>query len=199
MVATFTFNDTIVIALTLGRLPAIRDVAKFFILLRKFFTVSIINGILFRGAVSVGKFYSDNVRNLVMGEAVTDAAAWYERANWIGIHATPRASILIDQLIEGEENQEEKNELASVLVDYEVPMKDKSRAKLKASKWPKAYFVRSVSPCASGQSRRARLLELLGKHGVPLGTEDKYFNTICFYDFVVNLQNLNQTFGGHHP
>jgi hypothetical protein len=52
-----------------------------------------------------------------MGEAVTDAAAWYERANWIGIHATPRASMLIDRFIEEEENQEEKNELASVLVD----------------------------------------------------------------------------------
>jgi hypothetical protein len=56
-------------------------------------------------------------KNLIMGEAVTDAAAWYERANWIGIHATPRASMLIDRFIEEEENQEEKNELASVLVD----------------------------------------------------------------------------------
>src|SRR5688500_16845705 len=56
MVTTFTFNDTIVIALTLGRLPDIRDVAKFFILLRKFFTVSTINGLLFRGHISVGKF-----------------------------------------------------------------------------------------------------------------------------------------------
>ena len=199
MVSTFTFNDTIVIALTLERLPDIRDVARFFILLRKFFTVSIIHGILFRGAVSIGKFHSDINKNLVMGEAVTDAAAWYERANWIGIHATPRASMLIDRLIEEEENHEEQSELASVLVDYEVPMKDKSHPRVKASNWPKAYFVQSLSPCTPGQSRRGRLLELLGKHAVPFGTEDKYFHTMAFYDFVVNLQNLTQTFGTRHP
>jgi hypothetical protein len=199
MVATFTFNDTIVIALTLDRIPATRDVARFFILLRKFFTVSVINGILFRGAVSIGKFYSDIARNLVMGEAVTDAAAWYERANWIGIHATPRATMLIDQLTEEEHNEEQKTELASVLVDYEVPMKDRSRTRVKASNWPKAYFVQSLSPCSPGQSRRGRLLDLLSKHLVPLGTEEKYFNTIAFYDFVVDSQDLNQTFGTRHP
>lgn len=199
MVTTFTFNDTIVIALTLGRLPDIRDVAKFFILLRKFFTVSTINGLLFRGAISVGKFYKDVAKNLVMGEAVTDAAAWYERANWIGIHATPRASAIVDRLIEEEQNQDEKKELASVLIDYDVPMKDKSRPRLKASNWPKAYFVQSLSPCAPGQSRRGRMLELLNKHAVPLGTEEKYFNTVAFYDSVVESQQLNETFGTRHP
>jgi len=29
---------------------------------------------------------------------------------------------------------------------------------------------------------------------VPLGTEEKYFNTVAFYDFVVDLQNLDETF-----
>jgi hypothetical protein len=199
MVATFTFNDTIVIALTLDRFPAIRDVARFFILLRKFFTVSMENGILFRGAVSIGKFYSDTDRNLRMGEAVTDAAAWYEKANWSGIHATPRASMIIDRLIEEEQNEDEKKELASVIIDYEVPMKDRSRPRLKASNWPKSYFVQSLSPCAPGQSRRGRFLELLNSHAVPLGTEEKYFNTLAFYDVVVETQQLNETFGTRHP
>jgi hypothetical protein len=134
-----------------------------------------------------------------VGEAVTDAAAWYERANWIGIHATPRATILIDTLTEEEQNQDQKSELASVLLDYEVPMKDKARPRVKASNWPKAYFVQSLSPCAPGQSRRGKLRDLLSKHLVPLGTEEKYFNTIAFYDFVVESQNLNQTFGTHRP
>ena len=134
-----------------------------------------------------------------MGEAVTDAAAWYERANWIGIHATPRATMLIGRLTEEERNEEENSELASVLVDYEVPMKDRSHPRVKASIWPKAYFVQSLSPCAPGQSRRGTLLDLLSKHSVPLGTEEKYFNTVAFYDFVVDSQNLNQTFGTRHP
>jgi hypothetical protein len=54
MVSTFTFNDTIVIALTLDRAPTTGDVARFFILLRKFFTVSIINGILFEVLFQLG-------------------------------------------------------------------------------------------------------------------------------------------------
>jgi len=120
-------------------------------------------------------------------------------ATWSGIHTTPRTTILIDRLIEEEENQDQQTELASVLVDYEVPMKDKSRQHLEALNWPKAYFVGSLSPCEPGQSRRGRLLELLGKHSVPSGTQDKYFNTIAFYDLVVDLENLTQTFGKRHP
>jgi hypothetical protein len=77
----------------------------------------------------------------------------YLSRDWIGIHATPRASTIVDRLIEEEQNQDEKKELASVLIDYDVPMKDKSRPRLKASNWPKAYFVQSLSPCAPGQSR----------------------------------------------
>jgi hypothetical protein len=78
-------------------------------------------------------------------------------------------------------------------------MKDQSHPKLKASNWPKAYFVHSLSPCNPRESRRGKLLELLGKHAIPLGTENKYFNTVAFYDSVVNVQNLNQIFGVRHP
>ena len=43
------------------------------------------------------------------------------------------------------------------------------------------------------------MLELLNKHAVPLGTEEKYFNTVAFYDSVVESQQLNETFGTRHP
>lgn len=194
MISTFTFNDTILIVLKLNRVPNVRDVRAFFLLLRKFLVDSLANRILFRGVVSIGSFYLNEETNSVMGDAVTDAAAWYDRANWIGINATPRASVLIDQLLE---TQAEKH--ANLLLDYEVPMKDRSAPKLKVVNWPKAFFVDSLSPCAPGESRRAKVLELLGQHRIPLGVEDKYFNSIAFYDQIVKSQGLVTRFGAVHP
>jgi hypothetical protein len=46
--------------------------------------------ILFRGAVSIGQLYKvdPGVENTVVGPGVSDAAAWHDRADWIGILAT---------------------------------------------------------------------------------------------------------------
>jgi len=35
-----------------------------------------------------------------MGQAMTDAAAWYDKADWIGRHATPRTSMLIQKWVD---------------------------------------------------------------------------------------------------
>src|SRR5437773_847617 len=73
----FTFNDTIVFALRAeNERPTMKEVSAFFLLLRKFMVDSLQNGILFRGAIAMGTFYADKDTNTVMGEAVTDAAAW---------------------------------------------------------------------------------------------------------------------------
>jgi hypothetical protein len=192
-ISTFTFNDTLVIVLKTHPAPTVRDVTAFFTLLRKFLIDSLVNRILFRGAVSLGTFYASDATNTVMGQAVTDAAAWYNLADWIGIHATPRATVLVDHLLESEDDKR-----TEVVVDYEVPMKNKSTLRLKAVNWPKGYFVKGVSPCEPEQSRRANLLELLGQHQIPVGVEDKYFHTIAFFDQVVKLQQLSEKFGKRH-
>jgi hypothetical protein len=194
MISTLTFNDTIVIVLKPDHPPNLDDVDAFFTLLRKFFIESLKNGILFRGAIAIGSFYLDEYTNTVMGEAVTDAASWYGKADWIGIHATPRASLLIDQLLEGQTKRRE-----NVIVDYPVPLRDGSKARLKAVNWPKGYFVKGLSPCSPGENRKGKFLESLSRHRIPVGVEQKYSHTIAFFDSVIQQQELVQKLGASHP
>ena len=71
-----------------------------------------------------------------MGPAVSDAATWYERADWIGIHATPYTTMFLKSLL-----QRENQNLDYVLVDYDVPLKDRGRMLLKTINWPKGVYL----------------------------------------------------------
>lgn len=179
--STFTFNDTILILYRTEREATTRDVQRFFTLLRKFIVDSLVNQVLFRGAIAVGSFYVNDDTNTVMGSAVTDAAAWYDRAEWIGVHATPHASITIDALPDSRSQN-----MNDVIVDYDIPIKDATALRLKAVNWPKAFFVPSLSPCGANDDPACTLRGLLVKHRVPKGTEHKYLNTIAFFDHVAS-------------
>jgi hypothetical protein len=117
-----------------------------------------------------------------MGSAVTDAAAWYNAAEWVGINATPHASMVIQSLLE-----QSGRDLDHVLVDYAVPFEGGSTQMLKAVNWPKGFYVVGVRPSNSGGNERAKCLELLSNHGVPRGAEAKHFKTMEFFDHCVAL------------
>lgn len=179
-VSTFTFNDTVVIAYETAQAVCLDDISAFSTVLRHFEVKSIAQGILFRGAISIGSFYSDEATNTIMGKAVTDAAAWYNQADWIGIAATPQASLLIRA-----HEQQSKRDIQNVMIDYPVPMKDCAPISLRAVNWPKGFYVEGVRPLDEGENPRAKCLTLLARSGVPKGTEAKYFNTVTFFDFCV--------------
>jgi hypothetical protein len=176
-VSIFTFNDTILIVLRTGKEPTLSDVERFGVLLRRFLVESLAHGILFRGSLSIGRFYVDEASNTVMGAAVTDAAAWYDAAEWVGINATPHASMVIESLLE-----QATGDLDRVLVDYDVPFKEGKVQRLKAVNWPKGFYVKGVRPVAAGERERAKCLSLLASHGVPKGAERKHANSIAFFD-----------------
>ena len=123
-----------------------------------------------------------------MGEAVTDAASWYAQANWIGIHATPRATIILNGILE--KNSKTRD---YVTVDYCVPMKDGSALELKVVNWPKALFVEGLATEAMKRAPRASMLAWFGRHPIPRGAEDKCFRTIEFFDDIVKRQKLKPT------
>jgi len=179
-VSTFTFNDTVVIAYETAQAVCLDDIRAFCTVLRHFEVKSFAQGILFRGAVSIGSFYSDGETNTIMGKAVTDAAAWYDQADWIGIAATPQASLLIRS-----HEQQNKQDIQNVMIDYPLPMKDHTQISLRVVNWPKGFYVKGVRPQAEGEKPRAKCLALLARGGVPKGTEAKYFNTVTFFDFCV--------------
>jgi len=45
-----------------------------------------------RGATAAGRF--ENQENAFIGEAIDEAASWYEHSDWIGVHLTPSAQFL---------------------------------------------------------------------------------------------------------
>lgn len=186
-VSTFTFNDTVLIVFRTPSQPTSADVEHFGLLLRKFAVDSLAQGILFRGSIALGTFYVDDDSNTVMGSAVTDAAAWYDKAEWIGISATPHASMVIEALIENS-----GRDLNRVFIDYQVPFKDGSSQVLKAVNWPKGFYVRGVRPVRNHENERAKCLELLSNHGVPKGAERKHANTMSFFDHCVELWKKEQ-------
>jgi hypothetical protein len=180
-ITTFTFNDTVLIVYRIRRLARLADFKHFGLLLRKFCVDSLAKGILFRGSLSAGSFYVDDDSNTVMGSAVTDAPAWYDSADWIGVHATPHATLLIQELL-----AQGQGTLEHVLVDYSVPFKDQRSLFLKAINWPKLFVLPHLAPAGGPADPRAKCLWLLTKHRVPRGTEAKYFNSVAFFDHCVH-------------
>lgn len=179
-ITTFTFNDTVLVVYRTVKPPRLIDFKHFGLLLRKFCVDSLAKGILFRGSLSVGTFYVDDESNTVMGAAVTDAAAWYDSADWIGVHATPHATLVIQELLEHGQGT-----LDHVLVDYAVPFKGQPSLTLKAINWPKIFVVPHLAPAVGPKEPRAKCLWLLTKHRVPKGTEAKYFNSMAFFEHCV--------------
>jgi hypothetical protein len=185
----FTFNDTVVIVYLARRGQNVRleDVTTFAFRLRAFMIQSLEHQILFRGSISIGPFYGvDDDTNTVMGPAVSDAAAWYDKPDWIGISATPHATIYIDSLLESS-----KDKYKMIIVDHEVPLKGRPAVRVKTINWPKAFYVSGLRPYGS-VGARAALLEMLAKHQAPLGTEAKYYNTIAFFDHICREQKLSR-------
>jgi len=176
---TFTFNDTIVIALRNGETPLeFAEVIAFAAAIRKFIVDSMASGLLFRGAAALGSFRIDEDTNTIMGDAVTDAAQWYESTNWVGVHFTPRSHLELSAMYE-----ETGSKSRWAMLPYAVPLKAGHSMSTFAVNWPKVLMVPTLSPWKEGGSPRAQLLRSLAGHKVPLGTEEKYRNTVAFFDY----------------
>jgi hypothetical protein len=178
----FTFGDTIVIVYRALEQVSYKDLSEFGLRMRAFMMHSLTSQILFRGAISLGRLYVDDASNTVMGAAVSDAADWYDRADWIGLQTTPHASMYIEAKL-GRLN---KN-LDHVFFNYDVPLKGGGHVAVKAINWPKAFYVRGLRP-PGRHPTRSMLLSLLAEHQSPRGTEAKFFNSIAFFDKVVEVQ-----------
>jgi hypothetical protein len=187
---TFTFNDTVVIAYVVDR-PTVESIGHKQVashMLRGFQALSINRGILFRGAFAVGDLYrADREKNIIMGPAVSDAAAWYDKSDWIGVSATPHATILFDGLI-----PQLNTNFEHLLIPYEVPFKDGRKRMLRCVNWPKGQSVTGLVPDVVGANGKARLRTLLSRQRIPRGTEDKYTNTLAFFDHVYDAQHLSK-------
>ena len=93
---TYTFGDTLIIVIELSSKKYIRaHIAVSIVLMQNYLFHSLEEGILFRGAFSIGSYIEDSASNTVMGEAISDAASWYEKSEWMGLYSTPKTNNVI--------------------------------------------------------------------------------------------------------
>jgi len=187
-VQTFTIGDTIVYAYVPPNGVSLADIDRFCNVLRIAVGHSIESLFPVRGAFAIGEFYSEG-KDTVLGPTVTDAASWFEQADWIGVHATPHASLYIQSLLESAKPEA----LDHVLFEFAVPMKDDTRPVLKCVNWPKTYYVTGLRPSRPGNARRI-VMGAFARRQIPKGTEQKYTNAVAFFDKVVKDQTLEERF-----
>jgi hypothetical protein len=146
-------------------------------------------GLPLRGAVAIGHYslaqFTTNYGQMsaILGPAVSDAASWYEKADWLGLIATPACAHTIsyfsEWLKEGRESPQGARfkdlrwSVDDKFVEYPVPLVDGTAEKLWALSWPDQW-----------PSRRSFLSALVGLP-VPFGTQRKYSNTLNFFDWYI--------------
>jgi hypothetical protein len=140
-------------------------------------------GLLLRGAVSFGEFILDGTT--IIGPALSDAVAWMELADWVGVVATPKLGLRVDA-----EEEKWKREfpnsaylLDSFYVKYPVPLKGGGCQNMWCFAWPakvRSLLVKSGLDQGAG---REHLLRWLSQCSVPAAAKSKYDNTIAFYDW----------------
>jgi len=184
----FTFGDTVIITIPLkSKKHRAMHLYFFTILMKRYLFDSLANGILFRGSFSIGDYIADSDSNTVMGNAVSDAAAWYEQSEWMGLSSTPKTNFVLEHLI-GEASG--VNALDSFqrkglgwLMKYNVPHKNGTTHELYSIDWATAFFDKDFLEYDGKEDPELYFLELMQSFNIPKGTELKYINTKVFFDY----------------
>jgi hypothetical protein len=141
------------------------------------------SGFLLRGAISIGEYIQS--KNTLIGPAVTDAAGWYEEADWFGCITTPACTQYINSN-NHVELFERKVKIGSILVEYDIPFKGNRILKLWCCKWP--IFLSFFSDSREIIEIRNFYFKCTARYQIPKGTEQKYYNAEKFVMKVINLE-----------
>jgi len=173
---TYTFGDTLIVTIELRSKKKIRaHIYGTIFLMQNYLYNSLKEGILLRGALSIGSYIEDYASNSVMGEAISDAASWYEKTDWIGLSSTPKTNNILEFLFE---NDRLNNPL--FIHYYPVPMKDGCEINLYTISWAGRFF----HDLKETSNPKKRFLELLKDQLIPPGTESKFENTKKYFNFI---------------
>ena len=161
-------SDTVIVSIVpssnVDKMVLLADIAS---LVGPLFTEAIRDGVLYRGAISAGKFYSSE--DILIGPAVDEAADWAYRGDWAGIMLTPSAHRIVRETVANHKQH------VFGLVHWDVPVKSASG---QSSILPGSFVV--AWPLWA-QRIRSELDSLFLRPPVPLDVEIKHRNTIRFY------------------
>ena len=176
MPTTHTFGDTLIVAAELNkkrRMPI--QIMSNIVLMQEYLYHSLEEGILFRGAFSIGSYIEDSKSNTVMGTAISDAASWYEKSDWIGISSTPQTNSILEFHLENKCLNDPK-----FLHYYPVPMKNGREIDLYTISWAGRFFIDDKKKI----NHKKRFLGMIKDQTIPLGSESKYINTKKYFNFI---------------
>ena len=189
----FTFGDTVIITIQLNsKKYRYEHIFLFSILIRRYIFHSMEAGILFRGSFSIGDYIADSKSNTVMGEAVSDAAAWYEQSEWMGVSSTPKTNSVLEYLISDSSGDDTLKNLQSgnfrYIHPYDVPLKNEKSLKLYTVNWPSAFHDEELLEHTNAKNAEHYFLEILQNFTVPKGTELKYLNIKKYFNYITKLK-----------
>jgi hypothetical protein len=147
------------------------------LLMRRYVFHAFERGILFRGSFAIGTYLEDAETNTVMGDAVADAAAWYDRAAWLGVASTPRTNTALECYAPKVLNDVEFIHM------YPVPLTDGSTIDLYVVSWPGMFHEEETLKKKKTDSW-SWFIKLLNNFPVPAGTEAKFANIKQYFAFV---------------
>ena len=176
----YSFSDTIILTIASDSLNSLLVMCG---IIGDIFSVSMDKGILFRGAISFGNFYSH--KTMLIGPAIDDAAEWYSKSDWAGVHLTPKTSYYIDYcLAEGVK----KDQIKYLLIKYNVPLKEgRILQDIWTVSWPSIYLKCDEDGQKTSISDfRQKILKIYSRNPIGIEHEKKYRNTIDYFDFVTS-------------
>jgi hypothetical protein len=142
--------------------------------IRRFINVALEKGLLFRGSISLGEFVNED--EIVLGPAISDAAAWYEQLDSVGVLCTPQATMALKSILRKEyAGGDPINGYATWMdVILEVP-------KLKCGLDLELFVVNWLSVSRHHTRGNGTLDEwfykIMRSFPIPPGTESKFKNT----------------------
>ena len=173
--AYYTFGDTILITWEVPTVAEFMHMMALFMLMGKTFVQGLTLGLPLRGAMSCGAFIEAS--GTVLGPAIADAANWFDKADWLGLIATPHLGIILDLVIAAFSTPQDTS---FWLVRNDVPIKDSDAVRnLWCPSWPYWYAVHTD---LGSQRPKVLFHHHLAHFPVPWGAEQKYANTIAFFD-----------------
>ena len=175
----FTFNsfsDTIII--TIEHPDVNYLLTKFGVAVWDAIVRSIELDIPVRGCFSIGNFYHEG--NFFIGEAIAEAAQYYELPQWIGISASPSANVVLEKI---------SKKIPSIHTYYHkcpIPLKNSIEQEAWTIKWPELYETMRIA----NESKKTTpyILDIIDSKLEEIKNIDialKWRNTRKFFDDIV--------------
>lgn len=173
-----TFSDTIIITLEFDNVDYL--LSRFGTAIWTPIVRSIELGIPLRGCFSIGTFYHKGT--FFIGEAITEAAQYYELPQWIGVSASPSANFLLEQ------SDKKTSSIFNYYKKCIIPLKNSIEQEAWAVNWPELYAEKiSENENNSNSEDISKLIDAQLENAKNIDVALKWRNTRKFFDESLSL------------